>query len=452
MLDAVLKTLRDNAYALENKDVVIAVSGGRDSMAALHFFVRKRESFGLGSITAAHFNHGLRGEASDLDEALARSFAGRLNVPFVSGNGGMCAADKPKGHGIESWARALRYDFLKETAEKNGAYIVTAHTMNDSAETTLFHIARGTGLRGASGIPFKNGMIIRPFLGVTRGEINKYVKEHSIPFRDDESNIAAGYTRNRIRHKVLPELLRINKNAVRNIAKFSVFASEADRFFVKESEKLLESAKSEFGYFAAALLSAPAPITVYALKGLCDAHGCDVNEKQIELMLAVLRKEKRSVQLNKTLLFSMNGEHVSISEYKPPGKDVCYELPASEGRTMLPSGDVVFLKRCDIIGKYESEFALEDEVWDFLDCEKISGALIFRSRRAGDTFNSSRRNHTKSLKKLFIELKIPLQKRSLVPLLADDTGVLWIAGEGVSKRVEPSSGTKSVLGISIKSE
>ena len=206
--------------------VLCAVSGGADSICLLHWLntLRAVRPF---TLAVAHYNHNLRGAESDRDEAFVREFVGRrcgalrVNTPegerllppvecFV-GSGDVAGEAKRMGKGVEETAREMRYAFLEQTAQRVGAAVIaTAHNADDNAETLLLHLIRGSALRGLTGIPPRRGKIVRPLLTTTRREIGEYLRVYSVPHVEDSSNASDDYSRNRVRHRVLPEMEAIN--------------------------------------------------------------------------------------------------------------------------------------------------------------------------------------------------------------------------------------------------
>ena len=207
--------------------VLCAVSGGMDSMCLLHFML---EQPGF-RVTAAHFNHQLRGAEADRDESFVRDYCARHHVPFVSGSGDTRALAEKEGLSTEEAARRLRYAFLKETAAERGCdAILTAHHADDNAETMLLNLLRGTGSAGLAGIPPVRGNICRPFLRVTRLELAEYAQNHHIPHVEDETNDDPdAAARNALRSSVLPVLRQLNPRFAENMARTaSILREESD--------------------------------------------------------------------------------------------------------------------------------------------------------------------------------------------------------------------------------
>lgn len=223
---------------------LVAVSGGADSVALLRGLAQLKGAAGESHIIAAHFNHHLRGAESDTDEAFVRQLALELNVPLEVGSSG--EPTNSAGDGLEAAARAARYDFLTETAHRVGArFVVTAHTADDQVETVLHRILRGTGINGLAGIPRARELspgisLLRPLLAVTRAEVLAWLASLSQPFREDSSNASSAYTRNRIRHELLPLLEKEYAPALRaSLLRLTKLAEENQAYLAGQLEPLL---------------------------------------------------------------------------------------------------------------------------------------------------------------------------------------------------------------------
>ena len=202
---AVCETLRQYAPDSKGSRITVAVSGGADSVALCHFLASCAKQLEI-TVTAAHLNHGLRGAESDGDEAFVRAFCASLGVPLV------CERLAPDGvHPSEAHLRQRRYEFLWRAAE--GGFLATAHTLTDSCETLLLHLARGSRLGGLRGITARQGKLLRPLLTLTREDIEEYCARHGLSYVQDSSNASDLYARNRLRHGAMPALRSVNPQA-----------------------------------------------------------------------------------------------------------------------------------------------------------------------------------------------------------------------------------------------
>ena len=254
----------------QNEVVLVAVSGGADSVAMLLALSRLRPESAGGQLVVGHLNHQLRGAESEADEDFVRALAERLRLPSVVHSGFVAETAAQTGRGLEETAREVRHAFLAATAERLGArYITTAHTLDDQAETLLMRLLRGTGLAGLTGIPKARAVaggtigLVRPMLNIRRSEVIEYLAALNQPYREDSSNTDRAYTRNRVRHDLLPQLARdYNPRIVETLANLATQAEEMQAALRPAVEELLQgslgrSDATGFELDCAALRAAP---------------------------------------------------------------------------------------------------------------------------------------------------------------------------------------------------
>ncbi len=382
--------------------VVCAVSGGADSVALVFAFYLLRDKLKI-TLSAAHFNHHLRGGESDRDEQFVRDFCAGCGIELAIGNGKVVSGKK----GLEAAARDARYRFLTELDGK----IATAHTADDNAETVLMHLVRGTGLKGLGGITPVNGKLIRPMLGITRQEVEAFLEEYHLSYILDSSNETDAFLRNRIRHHVMPLLRHENPKFAEKLSNMA------------QRLRLDEEALTEF----AIRPSMP-----------------DIS--QLRKMQPALRNRWISSFLRQSGVPEPEAEHISrveglIFSHKP------------SARADFPGG-VVIARNYDrletltqedapvtVILQPESEQILEQwgvrvqcdttqQACNSVECFTVHpvGQVVIRSRQPGDTMRLS--GGTKELKKLFIDRKIPVSQRNKIPVVADEKGILGVYGIG----------------------
>ena len=383
--------------------VVCAVSGGADSVALLFGMYLLREKLQL-HLSAAHFNHHLRGEESDDDEAFVRAFCTRYEIPLTVGG----AFVQPGKKGLEAAAREARYTFLRSLPGK----IATAHTADDNAETLLMHLLRGTGLKGLGGIAPCNGPLIRPMLNITRQEVEAFLLEYCLPHREDSSNASDDFLRNRIRHGVMPLLRAENPSVSLGLSATAQRLRQDEDFLRAQMEPALPAVSQ--------LRSMPRPLQCRYLERFLKENGIPEPEQaHIDAARGLLYSDKPSARLD------FPGGRVLARDYdrlrlltpaQPPEEGaVCIQ-----GTTALPQWGIRVT--CD--EKPNGGFGV-----------KVQGTLTVRSRKAGDEIRLP--GGTKSLKKLMIDRKISAPARSRVPILADEKGVLWAGQFGQNlQRVE----------------
>ena len=399
MLNKLLAFSRKYDMIAPGDHVICAVSGGADSAALLFAMYLLKDKLGI-SLSAAHFNHHLRAEESDRDEAFVRDFCGRYDIPLFAGGAHVVPGKK----GLEAAARDARYAFLRTLPGK----IATAHTADDNAETVLLHLVRGTGLKGLGGIAPVSGNVIRPMLAVTRQEVEDFLAEWCLPHVEDSSNGGDAFLRNRLRHSITPLLKEENPAFAENVSAMALRLRQDEEF-------LSRSAQS-------------APRTVTALRQMHPAQRSRVLDAFLKES-GVKEPEAEHIALAESLVFS---EKPSASGNFPGGITISRQydaltvqvIQAPLAPMILPCpGSVDF-------GDYTVTASPAKDLTNNTDTFTIlpQGEIILRTRASGDAIRRS--GGTKTLKKLFIDRKIPASKRDRIPVLADDAGILAVYGIG----------------------
>ena len=374
---------------------------GADSVALLFALYLLKEKLQI-QLSAAHFNHHLRGAESDQDQAFVEDFCSRYDIPLYKG--GAAVETGPKG--LEAAARDARYGYLKTLPGK----IATAHTADDNAETVLMHLIRGTGLKGLGGIAPKSGKLIRPMLTVTRQDVIAFLQEWNLPHVEDQSNHTDQFLRNRLRHHVMPLLNRENPRLAENVSAMAMQLRQEEHYLSRQVE--LTDRVSVLREMDPALRNR-------ALESFLRQQG-------------VKEPQREQIQLLKCLVFSNNPsargafpERVTIGrEY-----DRLLRLPQEEapdtaqltlGSQKLPQWKLeIHVSRAQSLEQGKTVFTVQPE-----------GKIVVRSRLPGDRIRLP--GGSKTLKKLFIDEKIPAWERPFLPVLADEKGVLAVVGIGVN--------------------
>ena len=380
--------------------VVCAVSGGADSMALLWAMHLLKDKLQI-RLSAAHFNHGLRGEESDRDEAFVADFCKGYGIDFVAGSGKVTPGPK----GLEAAAREARYAFLRSLPGK----IATAHTASDNAETVLMHLVRGTGLKGLGGVMPVNGNVIRPMLSVTREEVLAFLEEYSIPFVEDSSNAGDDFLRNRLRHHIVPQLKKENPSLAQNLSAMALR--------LRQDEEALDAIACEkyTNVVAELLVLQPAIRNRVLAKILLNAGVKEPESNHIAALEGLLDSAKPSAKAE------FSGGVVITRNY-----DVLETAQKTEQLHTTELTDSVSV--ADFCISCFANTQQEQTATSFAVLPQ--GKILVRSRREGDTIRLNA--GTKSLKKLFIDKKIPAAIRNTIPVIADDAGVLGIAGIGAN--------------------
>ena len=433
--------------------LICAVSGGPDSVALLELMRKIAPEKGL-SVEAAHLNHGLRGKESDRDEAFVRALCRQKEIPLWTERARMSERTRPAGESVESFARALRYDFFerisREREEETGrrVWVATAHTASDNAETLLFRLARGSSLAGAGGIPPVRGRYLRPLLGCTREEILRYCEMHHCGYVIDATNLEPCCSRNRIRLQVMPTLRKINPGAERALAAFAADAREDAAFLDQLAQELLCRARQGAGWRCAQLASAPGPVLRSALARLLTERGCADREK-IGACRRLLEGGGSSVRLSGKVTACRSGGIFYFEETRRQSKEKQQPIPFFVGKQRLCDGRILSVRLLE----YEEIVKLcrcgKKELKNFADYGMINKISVFRVRRGGETFRPAGRGVTKTLKKLLSESGVPHTCRDRLLLLAEEDRVLWLEGAGVCEELLPGPDCRQAVEIKL---
>ncbi len=412
--------------------VLLALSGGRDSMALLHALLALQEPFGF-TLCAAHYNHRLRGEEAARDAAFAEKVCRDLGIPFLAGQGDVKQAAAQTGRGIEETARDMRYAFLEEAAAQLGAErIATAHHADDNVETMLLHLTRGTGLRGLGGIAPVRGKLIRPLLTTARAAVEAYVAKGQIPFVEDGTNQDTNLTRNRLRHEILPLLREINPQLTTAVT--------ATIRGLREDEAFLE-AQAMTAFRAAKRAEDGLVIEVKTLAGLPRAVALRV----LRRMLAEIEAPPVGAVHLATVLVIANGQDPAAAVHLPGGvlvQRVYGDLLIAWDHLNEPLPPLEPLEITQMEGSFSCgdwtlrlrpclcpSDAAAQKTMCYLSQAAIKLPMQLRARQTGDYLSLPGRCG-KTLKKLMIEEKIPRRDRECVPVLADEAGLIAVAGLG----------------------
>jgi tRNA(Ile)-lysidine synthase len=325
----------------------------------------------------------------------------------------------------------------------DGVKIATAHNANDNAETVLFNIARGATIKGGGGIPPVRDAIIRPLIYCTRKEIEGYCEENALEYVTDSTNLSDDYTRNKIRHMVLPVLEEINSESISNFTFFSSNAREVSEYIKGEALRALDYAR-DFGsnYFVGALLDFDDVVVREALVILFhDMTNKTLERKKLDELMALLNGSGRIQVYGDIFAEVIRGKFRFFVKDKQSAPEAIYvdNLPFE-----AVFGD--YLIKTEAITESSEKF--NKKVLDnLIDCDKIVGKVFLRTRVVGDKISLPNRGVTKSLKKLFNEMNIPVEKRDFIPVLCDDVGVVWVYSVGVDARCHVDANSSNIIFI-----
>ena len=425
---------------LENTDtVIVGFSGGADSVCLLHLLWSYKDKFSY-NIKAIHVNHGIRGEEADRDESFAKVFCESLSIPFevVRVN---CVEESEKfKESLEECGRRLRYDAFYSFC-KDGFKIATAHNANDNAETVVLNIIRGTSIKGICGIPYARDVIIRPVLDCSRTEIEGYCKENNLSFITDSTNLCDDFTRNKVRHRILPVFESINPSFLDTFSSLRDNAIDLRNFLDNESDVLLTiSEKGEHIFDRNILLNDdPAVCSEMIFKAYKAFSGKALDSRKVKSLQSLLKNGGR-LQIYGDDFAEVKKDYLRFYKEKSLNENVTCEietLPFSKDF----NGFSVFLEK----NSNNLKFINQNDCCDMIDYNSVVGNLVLRTRKAGDEFTFKKRGVTKTLKKLFTEENIPIEIRNRLPVISDDSGIVWVYGFGVTKRCLPSENSDNIV-------
>lgn len=447
-----LCALRQYSLFSQGDRIAVGVSGGADSVALLRFLAALRPQFGW-DLVVCHIHHGLRGAEADRDEHFVWALAEQLGLPCAVSRIDAAALALRDHISVEEAGRMARYAFFAQTAGEGGR-IATAHTLDDSIETVLMNLVRGTGLRGLCGIPRIRGNIVRPLLDCTRAEVEDYLGALGQPYCTDSTNLTDDYTRNRIRHDILPRLCALNPNfpgaMARMLPRLAAQQALTDCLAAQSAQQLHAACG---GLSRQGLSALPEPVCDRLLLRLLEQNRLPVSAAAVERMTETLRTGGKLDLAARSWFFVAQGDLAAVI-YAPPGgiPPVPVPLPQEETPVILPFSPQKSLKLtlCNKIVANTSEKFNISLLKYAIDCDRIKGYSFMRTRRPGDTFIIGKKQL--SLGEAWAAAGIPALLRPALMVLADEQGVLWAEGIGSSSRAAVTENTKQYVIIECQEE
>lgn len=416
-----------------NKTVGVALSGGSDSMALVHYLQSNALKYNI-KVVAINVEHGIRGKESLDDSDFVAKYCKSHSIPLFRYSVDCPNTAKEQKLSLEQCARMLRYKCFFDAIDKGACDVVaTAHHAKDNLESVLFNLFRGTGLKGVSGIEEHTDKLIRPLLSVTKSEIDKYVKENDIPFVTDKTNFDSDYTRNHIRLNVLPQIEKVFPDAQSSVARFSKIAKLENDYMHEQAVKAVtfldDVAQINLPCHPALFSRA----VIIALNGLGIER--DWEKKHVDSVIELAeKKNSASVNLPKDIVAIK--EYDKIVLFKGKGENIL-NLPFNQGEFNF-GGKEYFIE------KVNTPPNLKDGL--YLDAEKIPKTAVIRTRRDGDTFTKFG-GGTKSLNDYLTDKKIPLRTRESIPIIADGSNVLAIFGVAISENAKVLPTSEKIIKI-----
>ncbi|MBO5934387.1 MAG: tRNA lysidine(34) synthetase TilS [Clostridia bacterium] len=442
--DKILSVIEKHRMLSCGDTVVVAVSGGADSMCLLHFFNKFSSKMQL-NIICAHVNHSIRGAEADSDEDFVRKFCAVNNINAVFANYDVPRIAKENGESEEQCGRRLRYEFFSSVSDN--AKIATAHNLNDSAETFIFNFTRGTGLKGLTGIPPVRDNIIRPLCECTREEIEQYLSDEGVTYVTDSTNLSDEYTRNKIRHNILPVLNEINPGFFSVFSKCISVLSDSEKYIEEKTAEAFIKTEKNTKFSIDDIILLDKVIRYRLIIKIAEFFGAsEVSYRHVEIINSFLLTGG-TLMLSDKVTIASDGKFLYKADEKLPEVSIREKYDKSKTEYVFPGGTLtVETVDKNIIKNYNSKQLCLN---GFADSNKICESF-FRTRKDGDRFRYKNAEHSKSLKNLFREKNISAADRWGIPMLADDEHVFWIDGVGVSAYAAVDEKTENIVKISKK--
>jgi tRNA(Ile)-lysidine synthase len=491
----VLETLDRHAMIRPGSRIGIGVSGGADSVAMLRIFAELRTQLGI-RVLVLHFHHQLRGTEADEDERFVKVLAQELQIEFESGRADVAGEASQHGWNLEDAARRLRYQFFSSVAEgRRLDRVAVAHTANDQAETVLSHLLRGTGLTGLAGIYPVAGLIIRPLLELQREELREFLGELEQPWREDASNQDTSRTRARIRHQLIPSLLRdFDPAVVTRLSRLATHAREDEAFWrVLEDERFHTLTARESGNAISLRVSdlmSPWPALVPpAHDGLDQLPAYPVSSvalsrrlvrrifselrgsreqltfRHVESVMELATKSRSGARIHlpgicverifDRLCFTNvpAPQDAAQKDDETQGQNCDFAYPVFQpGQLETTSIVVTELNRRFNLKRVDWPPAQSDTVmgWGALDFDRLQWPLVLRNWRPGDSYRPRGSRRARKLKRLLLESRVPRSARGSWPVLTSEGKVIWASGYPVAEELAARPGTQ--IGLTIGEE
>lgn len=456
MLDKVKKAIERHQLISPGDKVVVAVSGGPDSVCMLHILHRLEDELNI-QLFGAHLNHNFRGIEAQMDAQYVAKLCETLNIMCFVKSMDVLKYSNEKGLSSEEAGRILRYQFFDEIVEKVGASkIAVAHNQNDQAETVLMRLLRGAGIQGLTAIHYKRGNIIRPLLDVTRKEIEEYCNKHNLSPRIDHTNYQPIYYRNKIRLQLIPLLEEsYNPNIVEGLARTAEILKVDNEFLEEKALEAFESLKiaekdgclelllEDINKLHCALQSRVFRLAAEALVGKKEA----LEYKHIQSIQDLLQKGEtgKKVILPMGITVKKSYERVIFTtQEEKENEKFIYQLP-QEGCIYIDELEGKF--NIQVLEKSAINEISAGKYLKYFDYEKVKSVLNVRNRKDGDRFWPLGVDGSKKLKDFLIDHKIERHKRDKIPLVCDGDQIMWVVGYRISENYKVTDETKKILAI-----
>jgi len=461
LLAVVERHLLDRQFINRGDAVVVAVSGGPDSVTLLHILFLLSGRYGW-RLVAAHVNHRFRGAESDREAAFVADFAAKLGLPCRIATIDVPAFIEETALNAQTAARIKRYAFLHEVAAEFGAArIALAHHADDQAETLVMRILRGTGPTGLAGMPErrweKKVELIRPLLRIYKSELLHYLAEHDLPYCLDSSNDERKYFRNRVRHDVMPALRAYNDQFPEALLRLSEMMRAENDYMDRSAERVFQTVvkplpdgcrmrRSDFVELHLALQRRLIKLILTYLSWPMESIDFACMER-MRLAMAQQRPANALIVVQEGLAVVREYGEVFVRTAFAKPEPFAYELTAGSGELRIPESEAVISWELTGPEAFSGKPSADEALFD---AELLAWPLVLRSRRDGDRIAPYGLNGSKKVKDMFIDAKLPPSTRDRTPLLVDGAGhVLWIAGFRRSRHAAVTERTRQILRLTV---
>lgn len=417
-----LYTVKKYSMFSRGDRVVVGLSGGADSMCLVSLLDECKNDLGI-SLCAVHVNHCIRGEEADRDEQFVRRFCEEKNIPLTVFRKNIPEISEKTGESTELAARRVRYECFNSCyADK----IATAHSASDRIETLLFNLSRGASLNGLCSIPPVRDNIVRPLIGITRSEIEEYCKSNSVEYVTDSTNLTDEYVRNKFRLRVIPEISSINPAFEKNALRCIELLNEENAYIESLAKKLLEQNLQPDGRLSLKELAGEDDVIFRRVViGFLEKQAVEEYEYSHIGIITEGRGKKFAVCLPGNTRIESDGDFLYVNNKKEnlirePLPEYVFDI--NDGISFQYGNK----KYCVYVSREKPD---ESGIF-YADAEKIGSNTVFRSKLPGDSIKPGKGRCSKSLRKLFNEIKIPAEERDFLYVLADEQGVIFVENIG----------------------
>lgn len=462
MFNRVYEYIQKHNMLKPGDGVVVGVSGGADSMALIHLLCRMREYIPM-ALYVVHIDHGIRGEAAKEDALFVETMATEWGLDFFLKETSVPKLAKEWGLSEEQAGRKVRHDFYQEVRRRvNGHRIALGHHRDDQVETILFNIIRGSGLAGLSGMePVRDGVIIRPLLEISRREIEAYCRREGIEYRHDQTNEETIYTRNRVRHMLIPMIEEhFNPSFSSNLIRMGDILRDDEAFLRDYSRDAFDRdatiKEDEISFSLRDLSQYPEAIRRRLLReGLLrlKKNLVDIHHIHIDGILDLVKESQVGSTLDLPENIKVRKDYRALILYRDDPEE---DLPVSDfeyrlkvpGKTWIPQ-----LNMSITLEKLTNSGVLNGgNGCIYIDADRVRGELYIRNRRNGDRFRPLGMRGTKKLKDFLIDRKVPRHKRDSIPLVVDRNNIVWVAGYQMSEDYKVTQKTRRLLKMEIRED